>query len=1474
MKTNTSLLLAITGLASAAPLTTSSTSNPLTRRAFCPDRPIDCGLTNYQIANQKWVMEGLFFLNQASGGSNRKSANAQIVEPGKQGVMIWCKEATAFYLSANSDAPSNTYLATGAEGLWGKLDGAYKECYGGSPMNDRDAVIRAFQYWGDGFNLLVAGGADCRLRSNTAFTAIVDDYSANYQTGIAGVPPAPGSKEKYEPWEGKVDARTFPQHRGFRHPPSKHLQSTFKAPSLSTMSKERQTSSQDTPSQGDVPQETIRSYELNKYLQLVRATAPAYQTHHINAVPLPSDLPELQSLRDSLDSEVRFLCLHLKARGAAVVLTSGPVPYFLAAADSLATEHDQLENRLQGGWLGSEKEDLELWGQLLESMTAMDGPETEEYEECCVKSDIKREGCSASISTVSGPPHLGFFAGSPMISAQNIAVGVVFVVDSALDRDLSAAGRQQLKRTAQCCVNHLQTAGKSAEQYRWERMSRNLGRFLQSRAVKEKQLEEPLTPAKEDQRQRRQSQVNTLRKLATDHHQDPSVIENLVSTDEGLEAAPPSAESQDKAEGSRPDTNAVTSKSLENQEQKIADEVKGDKKRHHKEGEATYRKIFTRAAEFLRDALQIDGVLFTDGLVGFHGTVQTTAETVQELQHSSFGKPTELEGNQSQSGPTKRSETDASTRRSSVLASRIYSSPEYIRGVHSKFPAEILGMSVDDKGLFPICVEVMKGTSGLAHMHARNVEQLMASDPSGNLWYIHGAQNTCYSTKSGTLVEDLSQDTQCLISNFPGVRQIYLLHLCCPTGSRRLASCIAWTRRLAPVFTADTGLFATGGFLHVLESEVARVDAAAALKQKEALVSSVSHELRTPLHGILGSVQLLGDTQLDGFQSTLVETIKTSGSTLNETLTSVLTYAKINQYERHQQRQRAGQAAESRWSLQSAIHGPDVDYNSLFMPTNVAEVCEEVAEVLNIGRIYQRRTNNATLPLTLEIDYHDNWVYCTEPGALRRIAINIIGNALKYTTTGSIDIKVSVSELGGREGSTPDETRKRFLVTLIVKDTGQGMSQHFMQHSLFVPFTQENATGSLGVGLGMSIVKSLVSLLAGEIKVESQVGKGTCITVKLPMTLSDSAAQQAEETTSSSHANIERIRDEHILVAVFGFPDTLRHAFDKYLVEWFHCRVATAVETEEPHVIMFDELDSGAQVVLGNLPTYHHQNSVLLSVAITVEKLAQPSHVLEEYAKRHRIARPVGPSKLRRALLECVDMMKRQDIGFTVTREIKDSVEQQPAAALVGSKSPAPVPTPCWPISEQNTPMSETIPSADTLKPGSPDYFHKPKNYAIPKHAEFLKSHDESNSSKSLESSSLRILVVEDNAVNRKILRAYLEKYGCHAIQQAEHGAIAVSAVKRQCMSFDVIFMDINMPVMDGLCATREIRRFEEIIRSAMAPEPFVASFIVALTGLASESDELAAHNAGVDMYVTKPFKFERLKAILKEREEALSKAA
>jgi hypothetical protein len=559
--------------------------------------------------------------------------------------------------------------------------------------------------------------------------------------------------------------------------------------------------------------------------------------------------------------------------------------------------------------------------------------------------------------------------------------------------------------------------------------------------------------------------------------------------------------------------------------------------------------------------------------------------------------------------------------------------------------------------------------------------------------------------------------------------------------------------------------------------------------------------LGTPLHGILGSLQLLADTDLDPFQTVLADTIKSSGTALNETLTSVLSYARINQFERQQHKYRQRRPPDEDWSLPNKMHlppGPETDFKGLYVCTNIVLLCEDIAGVLVAGQLYDRSTERRDVSVVVEIDYKENWNYFTEPGALRRVAMNIIGNALKYTTEGSVTITLAASKTHTGDTKIGGDNSSRRTITLTVKDTGKGISKDFMENHLFVPFTQENTTSSSGVGLGMSIVKSLVSLCAGEIKVDSEPGNGTEVTVMIPMRLCDSNQEDVGEPALKFERCTASLRGERLSVLLFGFSSAVRRGLEKYLCEWFHCDLLESTDHAEPAVVLVEEGNDAVASDVERTAQRYGRCGVLLSVAMIANALAKPMRPIKGYKKWERISRPVGPNNLGKALSACVVKLRElREHGGSGERDESNrgqifhgEADQQPRddnRSLDGGK-----PNSSRNGSQVPPAISDTANGGNTRLLDMETTLHK---HAATKEETILptRSGNSVTGSRSDNSSmnppKLHILVVEDNAVNSRLLGAFLRKYGCPHVQYAENGALAVRMVEERSGSFDVIFM-------------------------------------------------------------------------------------
>ncbi|KAJ7292703.1 hypothetical protein C8J57DRAFT_5042 [Mycena rebaudengoi] len=308
---------------------------------------------------------------------------------------------------------------------------------------------------------------------------------------------------------------------------------------------------------------------------------------------------------------------------------------------------------------------------------------------------------------------------------------------------------------------------------------------------------------------------------------------------------------------------------------------------------------------------------------------------------------------------------------------------------------------------------------------------------------------------------------------------------------------------------ADVSFASTFGVLclgSLVKIKLIKADAA-----KTAFIATVSHELRTPLHGLLSQLELIREFAPKEFLAEtepFLQTAEVCGFSLRDVLNDVLDFGK---QEHPNEEFQAGQCTE----------------------TDISVVATEVLSVA-YGRRRQWQTANVEVgELESSVDVYvsiedspSGWLARTDVGGLRRVLLNLASNALKYTPAGSIVL--SLREL--ETPVAPDTQEGRRLIEFSVADTGIGMSNEYKE-DIFTPFSQENAFNP-GSGLGMSISESILKRMGGEIRVSSEVGKGTTVSFTL---LLDFVHPRPARTAADSARTIMKTlisQDENTMLSI------------------------------------------------------------------------------------------------------------------------------------------------------------------------------------------------------------------------------------------------------------------------------------------------------------------------------------------------------
>ena len=502
-------------------------------------------------------------------------------------------------------------------------------------------------------------------------------------------------------------------------------------------------------------------------------------------------------------------------------------------------------------------------------------------------------------------------------------------------------------------------------------------------------------------------------------------------------------------------------------------------------------------------------------------------------------------------------------------------------------------------------------------------------------------------------------------------------------------------------------------------------------RSKSLLISKLSHEIRTPMNGIIGMASLLKETSLTHEQNEYADTISKCGESVMLVINNML-IADVLDYTN---------AVEER---------TEVEYKDFHLSTVIEDVLDSFAD----------KANRSNVELFYYIDQNVPLHLVNDPLRLKQVLMNVLENAIKFTTKGEIFIGVHLLK-------TIDRTQVE--LGFEVKDTGAGFPADEIE-LLNKDITRINAQHD-GDILGLLICKKLLALMGGYLKIESKEGAGTLF----KFTIVTRVSLQPLRTTSN--AVIEQKK-------IFVVDDncTSQTIFKKLFEQW-KLKITLANNSIDALKILSS---SHFDLMIVNMEM-QDMNAIELMKAVQFENINIPAILLtgknDVRFKQHpnlfksALTKPVKHSLLYKAIAD----------EFTITQ------------------------------------------SKSTIL----------KNLTDKISTDFAKRYP------------LRILIAEDNITNAQIASMFLKKMG-YKTDIAKNGQEALEIVSDT--NYDLIFMDVQMPVMDGLEATR-------MIRLCLNEQPV----IIAMTANAMQGDRQECLQAGMDDYISKPIKIEEMNKMLEQ---------
>lgn len=1133
----------------------------------------------------------------------------------------------------------------------------------------------------------------------------------------------------------------------------------------------------------------------------------------------------------SLTAFAQLVSLRLNAKRTLICLYDKSNHYILAEATrTLSLQQDAVHEEGDGLFWGTAIIPLRN-GMNAQALNVPDG-QALEY------TDLVRHERHSSHPHVASAPYLRSFAGVPMLSPSGFPIGTLSILDDKPRARLNQGEITFMHDVAASIISHLELSRTKAVYQRGIKMVKGLSRFMEGKFPKERSKRAPDSSILSSKRKR--ADVAEL----SDNEGTSNMVSNTELTDWSGRSI------RDQRRRSIPYSrtlNGTCSKGKHEAEsthiEDFATGVVSQTPQPVEELPVTNKPIvlttkanddivakdiaqaFERAASIIQEGMDMAGVLFLHASAALGGLRPPTGNSPKRADGSDGGTSTN-------GGSDDALSVDEGARQRKAVAMKMCRPLAAAYRPKEGEEARISNLSVSERFLKSLMQRFPFG-----RIWNFSDDELLSSDEHSDSSVGGHSRSSSNPTAPPTPGKRrrLYTDHERILELFPGVRSFGIMPMWDTRAKRFYAGAIIWSYNTSRIFSMADEINYLGAFCDVIMAEVGRLDVQADMQAKTTFISSISHELRSPLHGILGGVECLQEVVDLSTGAQMLQMIDTCGRSLLDIINNLLDHAQVS--------------SDSGGSARSAKRRKRRNGYQLPAPEAVNDLAMLTEEVLDsafwltpepalqskppTNRGSGQSISDEPLKAILNIDSSNlpptGWNFHVNAGAWRRILQNLTTNAIKYTDRGGhFVVGLSLSSTVSADGSP------LYMVHLGCADSGRGMSREFLENGLWQEFQQEE-NNVQGTGLGLSLVKSLVEEMGGSIHVESTKGIGTKIEMSVQLTPGPPSSEESSEIGEAWRlkgltfglAGLDFVPDDQdrvdlavneIRFSLIKSCESLGLTHDKTWPDHAsNADLYIITEAKAKSNIDIDELRGPSN--FQRKPCMTICSSASSARALTSVETGWLSQAVI-------VSQPLGPRKLLRALISCVN--------------------KSPVVAAVGTSSTA-----LAKVARKPSLTAQEQQIVDTLPPILSPLSTLPRG---------------------------PVLLVDDNPVNLSLLQKSMQKLGRPQVS-ATNGLEAVEAYQNSLAKLSqqasaarlgpdtttaptspvtVIFMDITMPVMDGLESTRRIRAYEKALKLRPAK-------IAALTALASPQAKEEAFGSGIDLFLTKPVRFKEIQGILEE---------